>query len=820
MSDSSIENSINDLKNGSAICLLGAGFSLNATDGYGDPVPSTSDLEQEICEMIGISKDEGGSLSDLAEYCQSNPDLGAKFRELLIRRLTMCEATPDQNKVLRAPWRAVFTTNFDDIVERAYPELYTVFTPTTTGKRVGPKKTPLYYMHGRALDILENEQDPGLVVSESNYLDLKEENSNLYEVFINEVVCASQIYFIGYSLRDMEIAKRLFKIDESIQTRSVVISRPNESQVAVSRLEKFGTVHPIGVAGFAEKLPETFPDTDRAKLPSELAFVKPSSRVAPAQDVTDSDVDRLILAGDFDSACYAAQLGSGESGHTYCVDRRAKIESAFEAVDNGVRRRLITSDIGNGKTVFLKQLEYDALHNKNYEVYRIDTNLTDMFKELDHLVRQPVKRMFIIDDLQRHQQAAKFIGERLNGLSVLVCSTRNSVDNTDLSKLETTLGGRIREIDVNVLDSEELKQWEKLLERYGYWEQRIKWSQPQRLDFLKKDCAAENRSIVLSIFKTSRVAQQVSEIVDFFLRRKPQHKRAFVAILISALCQNHVEWERVVNWLNINQTQLKRDIEEQAVFSFMQGRRQWFMFSSSQLADYIFKNHDFSDELLVDVYTTIVNKTAHSANDYRSGFDSAENIKELMKYWFLRLLFGNGEPARKSIEAVYSRLSKIERIRNNPQFWLQWAMSKMEIGHLDGAERYIETALGKAKDVYNDDFPTQIIDQRVRLFLLKNARQSGEPNFSEIETAVSDLKKLMKERGDEIVYPIRASKFILEFVEEKIDYMSAELRDDFRAILKEMNSNFGSDKMERTRRGETGQLREFVRKSIMVINNG
>jgi len=78
----------------------------------------------------------------------------------------------------------------------------------------------------------------------------------------------------------------------------------------------------------------------------------------------------------------------------------------------------------------------------------------------------------------------------------------------------------------------------------------------------------------------------------------------------------------------------------------------------------------------------------------------------------------------------------------------------------------------------------------------------------------------MKERGDEIVYPIRASKFMLEFVEEKIDYMSAELRDDFRAILKDMNSNFGSDKMERTRRGETGQLREFVRKSIMVINNG
>jgi len=54
MSDSSIEDSINDLKNGSAICLLGAGFSLNATDGYGDPVPSTSGLEEEMSVIRGL----------------------------------------------------------------------------------------------------------------------------------------------------------------------------------------------------------------------------------------------------------------------------------------------------------------------------------------------------------------------------------------------------------------------------------------------------------------------------------------------------------------------------------------------------------------------------------------------------------------------------------------------------------------------------------------------------------------------------------------------------------------------------------------------
>ena len=820
MEESYLEEAIAGLGSGSAICLLGAGFSLGAKDGFGQDVPTTTMLEQEICNMIGISKEEGGSLSDLADYCMRNKEFGPKLRELLIKRLTICQPSETQKKMLKVPWRSIFTTNFDDIVERALPDdQISTHTPLTLGKKINTGKTPVFYLHGRALDILENESDPSIVVSETNYLDLKEKNRDLYGVFINEVVCAKWIFFIGYSLRDMEIAQRLFNIDESIRSRSIVISGPTESPIAVSRLEKFGEVHSIGTEGFALRLPASFPSFDASDTVVNPVYVNQVIRKPPKDEVTRSDIDRLILSGEFDPECYAAQLGSESQDQHYCVNRGEKIDAVFDGIKNGIRRVIVTSDVGNGKSTFLRQLEYAAL-KKNYEVFRIDTNLPEMFAELERLTSRPTRQMFILDDLQRHSKAAQFIGARLNGLGVMICSARDSFDDVDFQRLETVLGGSAREIDLNRLNSDELTQWERIFERYGYWEQRIEWSEANRFDFLQNKCAAENRSIVLSIFKTSRIATQVSEIVDFFLKQKPEHTRAFVAILISALCQKHVEWERVVQWININQTQLKRDIQDQRIFDFMKDRRDWHQFTSSQLADYIFKNHGFSDEVVVEVYTKIVRETAFSANDFRSGFDSAENIKELMKYWFLRLLFGDGESARKSIEAVYDRLSGIQRIRNNPQFWLQYAMSNLENGNLPNAESYIETALGKSKARFNDDYPTQIIDQRARVLLMKNARKRGEPNTNEIETVLTDLKRLMKERGADIVYPIRASKFILEFVDEKIDHLSADTRGRFLALLKDMYSHFGARKLERTRRGESEKLKEYVRKAIMVLNNG
>ncbi|MCA2411538.1 SIR2 family protein [Rhizobium leguminosarum] len=194
--DDILQEAINDICSGSAVCFVGAGYSWGATDASGASIPSVSDLCSEICKFPGMEDGVGAQLTDLAEFCQDDPTLKQRLITHLIKRLTHCSPSPAHKLVMGMPWRAVFTTNFDDVAERALAPLNPlVVTPVSDARNLRANRKPLYYLHGRALDLLEGVNDPGLVLSETNYLEIRQKNKNLYAALENEVHSASRIFF-------------------------------------------------------------------------------------------------------------------------------------------------------------------------------------------------------------------------------------------------------------------------------------------------------------------------------------------------------------------------------------------------------------------------------------------------------------------------------------------------------------------------------------------------------------------------------------------------------------------------------------------------
>lgn len=807
---------INIVSNGAAICFVGAGFSPDAVDADGSNVPSVASLTEEVRKIAGLDTSEGGSLSDLAEFCEANPELSPKLRALLLQRLTRTVPSEDQRKLLSAPWRAIFTTNFDDVVERSLPAAqFQPITPAADVRVITADKVPIYYLHGRALDILESRRDPSLVLSETNYLELKDRNANLHAAFLNELHCANIVFFVGYSLRDMDIARRVFSVTDALRSKSVVICDPSDGQVARGRLAKFGDVYAVGLRGLAEKLPETF-GARVAPRADKLAFVTKSDREAAKSEVVRDDIDRLIIGGEFDYSAFAAQMQSADSKNIYCVPRNAKLEELFNAVSAGMNRFVVSGDIGNGKSTFLEQVAYTA-HGRGFEVFRVTSQLPEMFAELEALLARGQLQLFLIDDLVRNRKAAEFIGARLSKLAVMVCATRDAFEEDAYDGLN--LGGAHREVDIDTLSDDEISTWETLLERWGLWEDKIALSSQARLEFLRKACGSENRSIVVSVFRSSQIATKIETIVSYFLKTRPQHRRAFIAILICALCQKHVAWDRVVQWLGIDEHELRNDLTQQAVFNFMSSRREWYKFTSAQLADHIFRKFDFDDSDLVDVYVKIVRETAYSANDWRSGFDSKENLKELMKFRFLTRVFGGRAGAQASITAIYARLSSVQRIRDNDQFWLQYAMSCVENQNIQDAEAYINTALGIAKRKGLNYSDYQIRDQRARVLILKNSK-AAKIDRTELETAISDLSDALSAgEGIERIHPLRAAPHILELLEEKIDDLESPLRAKFLVLVETMQRTISREKLIKTKRGEEEKLRKDLVKASLVLKN-
>ena len=311
--------------------------------------------------------------------------------------------------------------------------------------------------------------------------------------------------------------------------------------------------------------------------------------------------------------------------------------------------------------------------------------------------------------------------------------------------------------------------------------------------------------------------------MDFFLRDRRQHIVAFAALLISSLSQKHVSWESLIAWLNIDEESLRRDLAASEISYLFQRGRQWNAFTSSQLAEFILRSRFVAQDrdVLVSAYSTIVLKTAESANDSRSGLDFRENLKELMKFRLLTRLFGSDEDAVKLIGSVYRKLSEAPRIRNNPQFWLQYAMSRMEVGDLDTAETYLDSALGLARDRGKDYSPFQILDQRARLYFRKNISSGSAFKKTEIKTAIRDLSDLSRHKDYETIYPFRAVPLIRDLIEMRIDSLDEELKSVLLKFLEEMaQTSKQFQHLPRSQKGETRVLYAALSEALLILRNG
>jgi len=804
---------------GGAVCLLGAGYSIGATDQNLTPVPSTTDLIKEIKSAVGIEDSENASLIDIADYCEDMPSREQALRSLLIRRLTLCNPSADQKDVVSQPWRSIFTTNFDDLVERCLPDgTCQIITPTTDPGIHASEKRPLYYMHGRARDLIETDKNPRFVVSERNYIQLHEDNRALYARLKNELFCANMIVIVGYSMRDLEVARILIEGGHAFRRKTIIICGPDEKPMALSRLRKFGDVLPIGINGLADILRSAV--VQDGKTEPDFQFITSVKPVQPSPDIEGDDFIKLILTGSFSREKYQAQLQQPSSSpELYCIRRRTTLDTILKRAATGSNRFIVSSDLGNGKSIFLDQLSEEILAS-GYSVIRISSNLTEVFSEIEAALAKHQPVAFLIDDVIRYRRVAQFVGTRLNSLCILICSVRGDPGEVALQELVNSLGGATRHIDLNRLSIEELRDWDLALERWGLWEQRIALPMDQRIAFLAEQCSAENRSIVLSLFRSSRIAAKIDQIVSFFVR-DGRHERAFAALLTSSLCQQHVAWESLVSWLDIDEGRLRSDIAKSDISALFVNGRDWNVFTSAQLAEYILRTKyvDFDSDTLVDVFSTIVLCTAESASDSYLGSISRENLKELMKFRFLTRLFGDGDSAIKLIGAVYSRLSKAKLIRGNPQFWLQYAMSRIEVSDLNNAETYLNTALGLAKERGASYSPFQILDQRARLYFKKNSQIEGSIKRSEIDTAVKDLNSLLNHPEGEIIYLYRSVPLIGQFIEMHIDRLSLDQKSDIKNLLESIKTKGqGYTKLPRSQKGETRVLQKAMSDALVTLN--
>ncbi|MBL8824098.1 MAG: SIR2 family protein [Planctomycetia bacterium] len=191
------------LESGKSVLFIGSGIGFCALNSTGDPMPTARDLAIRIANRFAIKIDEAdvnlAQIALIAQYRSSKQDVRAYIRT----ELTGFEPDDNIKWLLNRPWRGIFTTNYDSVIEKAYSQLVeppqkpVVISRDRLITQVDSRfDVPIYHLHGYLED-----PESELLLTEEDYALFREQRRMLFNILKTEFATSPFIY-VGYSHGD------------------------------------------------------------------------------------------------------------------------------------------------------------------------------------------------------------------------------------------------------------------------------------------------------------------------------------------------------------------------------------------------------------------------------------------------------------------------------------------------------------------------------------------------------------------------------------------------------------------------------------------
>ena len=190
------------LEAGDCVLFTGAGMGYHLwRDGLNAPDGKTLALELAAQFRIdGGPSPELPKVSQIVEIRKGRTEL----ETFLKKRLSNLAPDATFQWIASVRWRAIFTTNYDDGIEKAYglradpPQ--TPIPISSTSELVSFDRrfqVPLYYLHGR----LFGHDKPNIIITENDYSTFRKQRQMMFEVLKQEFATSTFLY-VGYSNQD------------------------------------------------------------------------------------------------------------------------------------------------------------------------------------------------------------------------------------------------------------------------------------------------------------------------------------------------------------------------------------------------------------------------------------------------------------------------------------------------------------------------------------------------------------------------------------------------------------------------------------------
>ena len=208
------------IRDGTAILFLGAGASVGALNGKREGIPLAPALAKLIADKFLGGAKADKTLSQVAEFAIHETDF-PHVQQYIASILGDYEPADFHCLIPTFKWKAIFTTNYDRIVELSYEkqggkalqDVVPLFSNVDKIDEISrsQKNVPLVKLHGCITRT--SDESTRMIITPDQYVTFSKGRENLYS-YLKELGKSHPIVFIGYSMQDPDLRSILSELDE------------------------------------------------------------------------------------------------------------------------------------------------------------------------------------------------------------------------------------------------------------------------------------------------------------------------------------------------------------------------------------------------------------------------------------------------------------------------------------------------------------------------------------------------------------------------------------------------------------------------------
>ncbi|WP_026440807.1 SIR2 family protein [Acidocella facilis] len=722
---------------------------------------------------MGITSPDGYDLDTAAEEFRNVHDDEATIIALHSNFRTKTY-TDDQATIVTQPWRRIYTTNYDDVIETICSDNRKPITTHGVNDPVGqpmPGTTQLLHIYGNIGRASAREFATTFLLTERQRDNSPFLTSPWMRAFHNDILAASSLIFVGFSLTDIDIRRLLGLLPPDALQKIHFVNHPSTKKPILTRMSRFGTPHPIGLSALASHL-----GMKRSGAPVKSDTVLPVAmhEIFFTPQVTASisarDIEQLFVSGSTNiDKLSQADISAKPGAYTISRSRNAYARAGNNA--SGSMPILVYGDIGNGKTIFADQIGYQYAQ-KNYRVFKFQREPDNVGDVLAYLQGLDEPALLIFDDVMRFPKLPTAILEMRKSNLVILATVRTSFRDTSASAVKSRLANVTSiEIDLDSPLREEAVRIVEYLTSNGLLGKYSDFSNSEKLQFVERTCGGQLRDIVLSLFETGVLHARVEELLVNIqkLDKSARDLIIFSAVLTEAGYQDLSEIWLLSQLLDYSGAfeELRASLLKNELGSLVRIDEGDLSIRSPALAEFILKRV-FNLETILDV---VKRGLTSVDNHFASEDDLVKMAKGLLKFSvYGRIIKSNRENA--IVEKFYDDCRLFSFAVDDPLFWVQRSICTMNANEFDISFRFIETAYGLAARRMNWD--TYQIDNHKARVLLTQSRETGvSADGSRERDAISLLQSVLTRKNDDLYHPLSVMRIYAEIVDKYLHTLTA-----------------------------------------------